>query len=448
MKNLFLSLIFALSAGAASPTFSSFDTSKFTISNYEISTAAGSVDSTNLNPSVTNEFTTPALATNIAQGVYSNNPAGYLNPAATNKMTPYGSNVVGQIVWGAGLSNSVSYTPGVGIVYTVTATGTNNVNITNLGPTALANAGGLTTNNYLTYVDPMGTSSSNLTVSKTFTLQMGGYLTNLVGTNSINLTNLVASVGTSLSNLVATNGVNATNFVLQTAQTQSNNVATNGINGSNFVVQTATTLSNLIGANVTTTTLSNGVAVRLGGVVLVHATPTGNSTTNETTISDDYTTNIFQKVGDSLTVDAFGEFNENSMITLSGGGPAVTFYVAGTKVFRGVQTGWLTYPLTTAVFPYHFTGTIVRMGANTAAVFCSFSGDNVWASTNLYNEAKGGPPLLQTSVGDVAGNYYYLTVTFTNSMEVKLTAGFLSCSNKTSVSFTNFFERYRFEPAP
>lgn len=84
---------------------------------------------------------------------------GALNSTATNHITQFDTNVVTRIAVGTGLQTSSS-TNAAGITVTMTATGTNNVNITNLNSTAIALAGGLTTNNYSTYADVAGAGAA------------------------------------------------------------------------------------------------------------------------------------------------------------------------------------------------------------------------------------------------------------------------------------------------
>lgn len=96
-------------------------------------------------------------ATNAAGIMYSNNPKGYLvDSAAITKLT---NSPVTTIVSGGGITVSSS-TDSAGTHYTVSATGTNQVSVTNLSPTVLANAGGLTTNNFATYADLAGAAQA------------------------------------------------------------------------------------------------------------------------------------------------------------------------------------------------------------------------------------------------------------------------------------------------
>ncbi|MDE2097613.1 MAG: hypothetical protein KGL39_10230 [Patescibacteria group bacterium] len=69
---------------------------------------------------------------------------------------------------------------------------------------------------------------------------VGLNLTNLVYTNSINISNTIASLvvggnGTALTNLIYTNSINLTNFILSTGLGLTNLIYTNGINGSNLI---------------------------------------------------------------------------------------------------------------------------------------------------------------------------------------------------------------------
>lgn len=87
------------------------------------------------------------------------NPQGWLVPSATNHITLFDTNVVTSITAGTGLSLSLSL-DSLGYHYTLQATGTNNASITNLNPTVLAQAGGLTTNNFGTYADTAGAANA------------------------------------------------------------------------------------------------------------------------------------------------------------------------------------------------------------------------------------------------------------------------------------------------
>lgn len=82
-----------------------------------------------------------------------------LSAFPTNHITKLDTNVVSTITFGTGISGSSSV-DSTGIHFTIQATGTNNTSITNLNPTVLANAGGLTTNNYGTYADLAGAANA------------------------------------------------------------------------------------------------------------------------------------------------------------------------------------------------------------------------------------------------------------------------------------------------
>lgn len=105
-----------------------------------------------------------ALALNSAN-IYTDtefisNPYNWIDaPTATNGVTRFSTNVVTSISLGTGLSGSTSLDAS-GFHVTIQATGTNNTSITNLNPTVLANAGGLTTNNYGTYADQAGAANA------------------------------------------------------------------------------------------------------------------------------------------------------------------------------------------------------------------------------------------------------------------------------------------------
>jgi hypothetical protein len=94
-------------------------------------------------------------ANQYTDDLFALNDAGWITTSATNDMTRFKTNVVTSISLGTGLSGSVSLDSG-GYHWTIQATGTNNTSITNLNPTVLANAGGLTTNNYTSYADAAG----------------------------------------------------------------------------------------------------------------------------------------------------------------------------------------------------------------------------------------------------------------------------------------------------
>lgn len=87
------------------------------------------------------------------------NPFNWISTAATNHITKFDTNVVTSVTLGTGLSGSTSLDAS-GYHVTIQATGTNNASITNLNATVLAQAGGLTTNNFGTYADPAGAASA------------------------------------------------------------------------------------------------------------------------------------------------------------------------------------------------------------------------------------------------------------------------------------------------
>jgi len=231
--------------------------------------------STNYVNAATNGFVTAAIisglasltaVTNEANAVYSNNPSSYLTPSATNNITAFGSNVVTQIQNGQGIVVA-SYSSASGITVSLTATGTNNVNVTNLNATSLASYGALTTNSssWSAYVAPINdyTNAKQYTngllpaATAAATYQpVGTYLTSSNNLNYNNVTNQPAIPTTNgfvtaaiISGLATTNYVNAATNGFVTAAIISGLATTNYVNAATNGFVTAAIISGLATTN-------------------------------------------------------------------------------------------------------------------------------------------------------------------------------------------------------
>lgn len=331
------------------------------------------------------------------------NPVGWISSAATNHITKFDTNVVTSIVAGTGLSLSSSL-DATGYHYTLQATGTNNASITNLNPTVLAQAGGLTTNNFGTYADPLG-SAQNATNGYAWS---GLYDTNNAAKNATN--------GFPWSGLYDTNGMakNATNWgnirftnlpVVGSILLSSNMTVSYTTNGQGIIVATigsiasasgvfqpaATNLyqwagigtnqvvigTNIIGqlvggANVTLTAVTNGSGLV---TVTINASPgsgtfqpASDSLTNWSTITTNQiilNTNLVKAIvaGSNISISATTNRNgitytvgetaagviirAGSFTASSGGSGAVTFSstMGSTPIVTFAQDGWGTSSL-------------------------------------------------------------------------------------------------------
>jgi len=246
--------------------------------------------STNYVNAATNGFVTAAIisglasltaVTNEANAVYSNNPSSYLTPSATNNITAFGSNVVTQIQNGQGIVVA-SYSSASGITVSLTATGTNNVNVTNLNATSLASYGALTTNSssWSAYVAPINdyTNAKQYTngllpaATAAATYQpVGTYLTSSNNLNYNNVTNQPAIPTTNgfvtaaiISGLATTNYVNAATNGFVTAAIISGLTTTNWVLAQNYTnagilsnYTTLNSLSNSLNSLITSTGLNS-----------------------------------------------------------------------------------------------------------------------------------------------------------------------------------------------
>ncbi len=246
--------------------------------------------STNYVNAATNGFVTAAIisglasltaVTNEANAVYSNNPSSYLTPSATNNITAFGSNVVTQIQNGQGIVVA-SYSSASGITVSLTATGTNNVNVTNLNATSLASYGALTTNSssWSAYVAPINdyTNAKQYTngllpaATAAATYQpVGTYLTSSNNLNYNNVTNQPAIPTTNgfvtaaiISGLATTNYVNAATNGFVTAAIISGLATTNWVLAQNYTnagilsnYTTLNSLSNSLNSLITSTGLNS-----------------------------------------------------------------------------------------------------------------------------------------------------------------------------------------------
>ena len=164
-----------------------------------------------------------AAAASSANMVYSNNPSGYLTPSATNNLTYFGTNVVTVVQSGGGVTVTQAQTA-AGIIVTLTASGTNNVNVTNLNATSLASYGALTTiGNWTNYCAPVNdwtnaafyTNALLSTAAAAATYQpTGAYLTASSNLNYNNVTNppVIPSTNGFVTASI-TNGYATTNWV-------------------------------------------------------------------------------------------------------------------------------------------------------------------------------------------------------------------------------------------
>jgi hypothetical protein len=213
--------------------------------------------------SITNGLATLPAATNIANSIYSNNPSGYLTPAATNNETQLGSNVVVSIQNGGGIVIATFPSPS-GITVSLTATGTNNVNVTNLNATTLASYGAFTTNSssWNTYVAPINDYTnaepytngllSASTAAATYQ-PAGNYLTPASSLNYLNITNPPTIPSTNgFVTASITNGLATTNYVQSATNGFVTQVVTNGLATTNYV--------NSITGGFVTSSVTNGLA--------------------------------------------------------------------------------------------------------------------------------------------------------------------------------------------
>ena len=169
----------------------------------------------------------------VAGTFYSNNPSSYLVPAATNNITSLGQAVVASIVSGGGFTATPIQTAS-GIGYTLTATGTNNVNVTNLNATSLATYGALTTNSssWSSYVAPINDWTNAFvytnallksTIAASTYQPIGSYLTAASSLNYNNVTNPPAIPSTNgLVTSDITNTFSTTNWVVSLGYTNAN----------------------------------------------------------------------------------------------------------------------------------------------------------------------------------------------------------------------------------
>ena len=267
--------------------------------------------STNYVNAATNGFVTAAIisglasltaVTNEANAVYSNNPSSYLTPSATNNITAFGSNVVTQIQNGQGIVVA-SYSSASGITVSLTATGTNNVNVTNLNATSLASYGALTTNSssWSAYVAPINdyTNAKQYTngllpaATAAATYQpVGTYLTSSNNLNYNNVTNQPAIPTTNgfvtaaiISGLATTNWVLAQNYT--NAGILSNYTTLNSLSNSLNSLITSTglnsesnSLQTQISSNATAITQTWPISQPFVGVIALSSNMTVSFVTN------------------------------------------------------------------------------------------------------------------------------------------------------------------------
>ena len=241
-------------------------------------------------------------STAVANSIYSNNPAGYLQSSATNGITALGINVVSAIISGGGFTPSNHQTLS-GIVYTLAATGTNNVNVTNLNATSLTNYGALTTNSasWSAYVAPINdyTNAKQYTngllpaATAAATYQpIGTYLT---GSSSLNFNNVTnpPSIPTTNGFVTAsiTNGFANTNWVISQGYTNGNALltyaTTNYVNAALSTLITATVLNSesnslhlQISSNATAITQTWPISQPFVGVIAYSSNMTVSFVTN------------------------------------------------------------------------------------------------------------------------------------------------------------------------
>jgi hypothetical protein len=194
----------------------------------------------------------------VAGSTYSNNPAGYLPTSATNNITALGNAVVSSILSGGGFTVS-NYPSASGVTVTITATGTNNVNVTNLNATSLATYGALTTNlsSWSAYVAPINDyTNANIytngllsaAIAASTYQPVGVYLTGSSNLNYGNVTNPPAMPSTNgLVTAAVTNGFATTNFVVSQGYTNANILNTYAT--TNYVNAALSTLITSTGLN-------------------------------------------------------------------------------------------------------------------------------------------------------------------------------------------------------
>lgn len=269
---------------------------------------------------------------------FASNPQGWLFPSATNHITKFDTNVVTSISLGTGLGGSFSLDAS-GYHYTIQATGTNNASITNLNPTVLAQAGGLTTNNFGTYADAAGAANAATNGYR----WSGLYDTNGAAFNATN--------GYRWSGLYDTNGaaLNATNSgqlrftnvpVVGTIVLSSNMTASFSTNSSGVVTATigsiasasgtfqpaATNLYGWAGLNTNQVVISTNIVGQIVGgtnILLTAATNAGL-----VTVTINYTGTQTPQSG-SVNLTNWAAYNTNSIIFTTN---VVTKITAGTGV--------------------------------------------------------------------------------------------------------------------
>ena len=197
-------------------------------------------------------------STAVAGSTYSNNPAGYLPTSATNNITALGNAVASSILVGSGLTVS-NYQTAAGIIATITATGTNSVDFTNVSQTSLTNAGVLTTNesSWVNYVAATNDWTNAIiytngllsaTVAASTYQPIGAYLTSSSNLNYANVTNPPTIPTTNgLVTAAVTNGYATTNYVNAQGYTNGNALSTYAT--TNYVNVALSTLITSTGLN-------------------------------------------------------------------------------------------------------------------------------------------------------------------------------------------------------
>ena len=288
---------------------------------YANSTTNGLVTS-----SVTNGLATLQAATNAANSVYSNNPSLYLTPSATNNITALGNNVVVGIQSGGGIIVA-TYPSASGITVSLTATGTNNVSVTNFNATTLAGYGALTTNSssWTNYVAPINdwtnatiyTNGLLSSANAAATYQpVGNYLTPASSLNYNNITNppiipstngfVTASITNGLATTAyvnaatngfvtaaVTNGLATISYVNSATNGFVTSNITNGLATTNFVTSQGYTNANILSAYSTTNYVNTALSFAVSSSQLNSASNSLQSqiTFNSNSINATWSTN-------------------------------------------------------------------------------------------------------------------------------------------------------------
>jgi len=255
-------------------------------------------------------------------------------------------------------------------------------------------------------------------------------------TNAANVQIGLLGVGQTNNDMVVSN--NLASLVNAATNPIASNIQAQGTASTNFSM----TVSNSVWGtnNQLTTTFSNNV-VRVGGVVIAHASPVGVTATSETPFYDDFVTNLFQKNGDSISV----EYNGIMSGTYTTADPTLAFYVGGSQVFQRLQTQSFKHSGSQVAqsYAYKVTSTISRITSTNVFVVTEWDFDGGTTSTNLggvsFSSLSGSqyPPVMQ-----------YSLVGISNTVEMKFTGWLQNEASYASGGLTNYAAKYRYDPAP